>query len=146
MKKNIFLLVIAILSVFSMSSCCSLGGFGSGYGYGYGRGYSGPSETGVIGSVIQNKTGCWSNDGVRITVTKQTATKGLYYVDNRGECDFYYLQPVANAAKSLPYGVEVISYRPYWNTFYGELVWMFYTTGKCRKIMVGNKGKYVVVE
>lgn len=142
MKKNILNLVIILFAMVSMSSCCSYGGLmGSGYGYG-----SGPSETGIIGSVIQNKTGCWSNDGVRITVTKQTATKGLYYVNNRGECDLYYLQPVANAAKSLPYGVDVVSYRPYWNTFYGELVWMFYTTGKCRKIMVGNKGKYVVVE
>lgn len=144
MKKNIFTLVLILLGVLSMSSCCTLGGLSGGYGYG--RGYSGPSETGIIGSVIQNKTGCWSNDGVRISVTKQTNTKGLYYVDNRGTCDFYYLQPVSNAVKSLPYGVEVVSYRPYWNTFYDELVWMFYTTGKCRKIMVGNKGKYVVVE
>lgn len=150
MKKNILTLVIILLGTVSMSSCCSLGGLGSGYGYGrgYNYGYSyGPSETGIIGTAIQNKLGSWSNDGFRITETKETATKGLYYVVKKnGECDFYYLQPVNNAAKCLPYGVNVVSYRPYWNTFYDELVWMFYTTGKCRKIMVGNKGKYAIVE
>lgn len=147
MKRNILTLVIILLAMVSMSSCCSLGGLGNGYGYGYGRGYSGPSETGILGSVVQNKLKCWTNAGFRITETKATATKGLYFVvKSDGESDLYYLQPVNNAVKCLPYGVNVVSYRPYWDTFYGELVWMFYTTGKCRKIMVGNKGKYAVVE
>lgn len=146
MKKFFLNIVIILLSVLSMSSCCTYGGLSGGYGRGYGYSY-GPSETGIIGSVIQNKTGCWNNDGYRISVTRETASKGLYYVVKKnGECDFYYLQPVNNAVKCLPYGVNVVSYRPYWNTFYGELVWMFHTTGKCRKILVGNKGKYVIVE
>lgn len=146
MKRNILTLVIILLAMVSMSSCCSLGGLGNGYGYG--RGYSyGPSETGIIGTAIQNKVGSWSNNGFRISVTKATATKGLYYVvSNNGESDLYYLQPVSNAMKSLPSGVNVVSYRPYWDTFYGELVWRFYTTGRCRVIEVGNKGKYAVVE
>lgn len=150
MKKNYFFMIILALSAMMMTSCGSIGSLvGSGTAAGIAGDYvigATGQRNGVIGRTIENATGSWSNDGARITVTSATPTKGLYNVVYKGVSDFYYLQPVNEAMKELPAGYTMISYQPYWNTFYKELAWMFYTRGQHRKVMVRNNGAIVRFE
>lgn len=146
MKKNLVLLTILALSAM-VSSCGSIGSLvGSGTLTGVAGDYligATGQRKGIIGRTIEDAAGSWSNDGARITVTSATASKGLYNVVYRGVSDFYYLQPANEAMKSLPAGYKMISFHPYWNTFYGELVWIFYTSGPHRKVIVRNNGSIV---
>lgn len=147
MKKNYFFMIILALSAMMMTSCGSIGSLvGSGTAAGIAGDYvigATGQRNGVIGRAIEDATGSWSNDGARITVTGSTASKGLYNVVYKGVSDFYYLQPVTEAMKELPAGYHMISYRPYWNNFYKELAWMFYTSGQHRRVMVRNNGAIV---
>ncbi len=147
MTRNFFFVIVLALSAVVMSSCGSIGSLvGSGTVAGVAGDYligATGQRGGVIGRTIEDATGSWSNDGARITVTGSTASKGLYNVVYRGVSDFYYLQPVNEAMKSLPAGYTMISFQPYWNTFYKELAWMFYTRGEHRRVMVRNNGSIV---
>lgn len=148
MKKYIVNIVIAIVSMVSMSSCGTLGGV---MGSGTLAGIAGDvlvSQLGLNNTVVSrmkdNATGKWYDKAhnLTITTTAKTATEGVYSVTYSGGQTYLYLAPITECLQTMPSGTSIIEYSPCYHSMTEKLAWKVKTTRGTYTVINTDSSKY----
>lgn len=143
LKKMNYIIILALSAMMmALSSCGSLGAYmGSGTAAAVASDYiigATGQRGGLIGDMIEAATGSWYDEYSRCTITITARPNWYTVTDRNGVANAYYLNPLNEAIRCLPGGLQVLSWntcRPTFRNRDERLGWLIPT----------NKGIYQVI-